>query len=535
MPSDTQPGVVPAAREAALEVMSGLEVTPTSLVSYVSTGRVLVVGPRESAVAAAARIDEPLTAAVLYDGEGMTRREQGRLVFARRRGGFRVDGYLGNFRILPDDPQDEVLAKERFDLVLDLFEEPLRREPLAPPGYYRTEGDAGRLEAILGELPEMVGEFEKPKFFDYDPSICAHARSGIGACTRCLDACPAGAITSLLKEERVEVNPNLCQGGGACASVCPTGAIRYLYPPVTDQLARIRLGLKAYRDAGGTDAVVLLHAATVSPEAAADNLIPVALEELGSGGPELWLATLAYGARALWLYRDPGVPENVAEALEAQRRIVNELLLGLGAAAAVDWVEPGDPRLASGRDEAFMPPLNPAGFAAMGGKRTLLFLAVDHLAERLGTPPEPIELPEGAPFGRLIVDKDKCTLCLGCVAVCPAKALADGGDEPRLLFYEQNCVQCGLCERACPEGAITREARLLPDPQARNRTTVLNEEAVFHCLRCGKPFATRKMIDHITVKLAGHPMFQDAEARRRLQMCDDCRVRDMFEARRSLG
>ena len=55
------------------------------------------------------------------------------------------------------------------------------------------------------------------------------------------------------------------------------------------------------------------------------------------------------------------------------------------------------------------------------------------------------------------------------------------------------------------------------------------------CGACGKPFATRKMLDKVTRKLEGHWMFQTPEARRRLEMCEDCRVRDMFtaEARRS--
>ena len=34
-----------------------------------------------------------------------------------------------------------------------------------PLGYYATFGDAARLDAALAELPQMVGEFEKPKFF----------------------------------------------------------------------------------------------------------------------------------------------------------------------------------------------------------------------------------------------------------------------------------------------------------------------------------------------------------------------------------
>ena len=97
----------------------------------------------------------------------------------------------------------------------------------------------------------------------------------------------------------------------------------------------------------------------------------------------------------------------------------------------------------------------------------------------------------------------------------------DGTEVPMLRFLERNCVQCGLCERTCPEGAISlapsvREAR------------VLHETQPFHCVSCGKPFGTRQVVDAMLGRLAGHSMFSDAAALRRLQMCGDCRVVDMM-------
>jgi ferredoxin len=47
-------------------------------------------------------------------------------------------------------------------------------------------------------------------------------------CTRCLDACPAGAVTSA--GEKVRFDPFLCQGCGTCTAVCPDGAVRYAHP-----------------------------------------------------------------------------------------------------------------------------------------------------------------------------------------------------------------------------------------------------------------------------------------------------------------
>jgi hypothetical protein len=76
---------------------------------------------------------------------------------------------------------------------------------------------------------------------------------------------------------------------------------------------------------------------------------------------------------------------------------------------------------------------------------------------------------------------------------------------------------------------------LLHDQEARERPRILHEEQPVCCVSCGKPFATRSMLDKLSRKLEGHWMFQNEEARRRLQMCEDCRVRDLFTAEARKG
>ena len=143
-------------------------------------------------------------------------------------------------------------------------------------------------------------------------------------------------------------------------------------------------------------------------------------------------------------------------------------------------------------------------------------------------PQEEIELGAGAPYGQVLVDKQTCTLCMACVGACPESALVDGRDQPMLKFIERNCVQCGLCEKTCPENAITLAPRLLLATQAKQEV-MLNEAEPYNCVRCGKPFGTRKMVDNMLGKLTGHSMFAGGGALKRLQMCADCRVVDMME------
>ncbi len=128
----------------------------------------------------------------------------------------------------------------------------------------------------------------------------------------------------------------------------------------------------------------------------------------------------------------------------------------------------------------------------------------------------------------MIVNQERCTLCLSCVGVCPTRALNDNPERPQLGFTEVNCVQCGLCRATCPEDAITLEPRL-NFARAAKEKIVLKEEEPFGCIRCGKPFATQSTIDLLVKKLEGHSMFSEPGRLDIIKMCEDCRVIVQFE------
>lgn len=441
---------------------------------------------------------------------------------------------------------------ERFDLVLDLRAEPAFTQHAPPQGYWHAGSDERRLVEAMLKLRELAGEFEKPKFFHYKPKLCAHSRNERVGCSACIEVCSARAISSqATRGGGVRVEPHLCVGCGACTTVCPSGALAYGYPDAPYQGRRLRTTLTAYREAGGRDAALLLHsegagarlvdelgrAARVDPQVhgVPARVLPLALWHTASVGLDLWLAAKAYGASQVWvLLTDEEAPE-YRSALAEQAALANAILAGLGFAGEhVRLITARDARDLGAFDLALRAPAAqtiraPASFAVQADKRATLDLALDHLIAQAGAVAETIELPRaGAPFGAVVVDPDKCTLCLSCVGACPEGALADNPERLQLRFIERNCVQCALCERTCPEAAIALQPRLwLADGgKARKQPRVLLEAEPFRCVRCGKPFGTLKAIENMALKLAGHPMFQGAAAER-LKMCSDCRIIDI--------
>lgn len=553
---DAAPGPTPASppastpiyedRAAAASEVGKVEVTPTSVVEFSSTGKLLIISERDVALQAAARLPPEFVCTVFTPGPDAPRVDeiQGHAVITG--GQPDVTGWLGEFEVAVRSqeqtvPLSELLpgADPRIDLVLDLGNPACIQTEMPPLGYFSPGRSADGLTDALTELVELRGTFEKPKYFNLDTAICAHGQKGLRGCSRCIAACPTEAIISL--GDSVQVNPNLCQGGGICATTCPTGAITYAMPQAGDLQTHVKRLLTTYHDAGGEGACIVFYdkRSASAIEAMLERhgqLLPVPVEESGSVGMDTWLSCLAYGARAVFVSVGPGTPERIDAELLHQAAVAHAVLEGLGYDRhMMQIVHPHRVEDSSWGVEARLPEAwvdEAASFDALGDKRTALKLALMHLVKQAPRQADEVALPVGAPFGEVRVDPDKCTLCMSCVAVCPASALKAGGELPSLSFREWNCVQCGLCETACPEGAITLSARLLTDHERRNTPRVLHEDQPVYCIVCAKPLATRSMLDSLARKLQGHPMFQSEEALRRLQMCGDCRVRDVMRGGR---
>ena len=551
--SDDAKGSLPKIK--ALLTESTLDAPLATSVSMTSEGSVLVYGDDEIALEIAKQLSSRLnvTCIIKDTKDVMPPRLMDLPVFVGTISS--LSGHLGAFEAIVDKYAPvQVSSRTNFemgqqktdgvklnaDLVVDVStDEALVTAPEKRDGYFHPDiGNPMLVQKALFEITDLVGEFEKPRYIKYDPEICVHARSTQVGCSRCLDVCPTGAITP--GNDEVVINPYICAGCGSCASVCPTGAAKYELPAGNFIYERLKLLLDTYSETGGENAILLVHDTRHGEDMISvmarmgrglpANVLPFAVNEVTQIGFDFMSVALGYGAEKIYILTGPG---NVGETdgllgqVELIEAISSGLSYGENRVSIIDLIDP-DALAEVLYDKFDLPPMAKGDFIAMGGKREIVNLAVNHLHEHAPSPVDLVALPTGAPFGTIEVNTDGCTLCLSCVSACPTGALKDNPDAPQFTFTETNCVQCGLCKTICPESVITLKPRYNFTDEGRS-AKIVKEEDPFECVKCGKPFGVKSSISKMVEQLTGHSMFSDDNALDRIKMCPDCRVVDIFD------
>ncbi|MFK7745194.1 MAG: 4Fe-4S binding protein [Roseobacter sp.] len=538
----TAEGEEPTAKMAALIAESALTLPGEKTVDIISHGTCLVIGGSDAALQAAKDLSDALAVTLLIPAPTDLGAPQGFDVVAARLATAR--GSLGQFNLKLDafqqvvaggrgepawtPPQDGALSE--CDVIVDLSGEPsLFPAPEKRDGYLRADpGSVPAVAKIVFDASQMVGTFEKPLYVRLEEPLCAHSRAEQAACTKCLDICPTGAITSA--GEHVAIDPMICAGCGACSALCPSGAITYDAPPVGTIFSRIHTLASTYRKAGGEAPRLLVHDAAFGEEMISlsarhgrglpGDVIPMAVSALAGFGHAEMMAALASGFAHVSVLL---APKTEAEVLHSEARLT-QAMAGDGKVDILDLADPD--ALSDALYEAKTPAPVAEPILPIGTRRQVTRLA----AKALQPDATVLPLPEAAPYGAVVVDKEACTLCLSCVSLCPSGALGDNPDNPQLRFQEDACLQCGLCSNICPEQAITLEPQLNLTDAAFNQQ-VVHEEEPFACIDCGVLFGVKSTVERITEKLAGnHAMFSSPETIRMIQMCDNCRIQAQYHS-----
>jgi ferredoxin len=86
---------------------------------------------------------------------------------------------------------------------------------------------------------------------------------------------------------------------------------------------------------------------------------------------------------------------------------------------------------------------------------------------------------------------------------------------------------CGECESVCPEKAISLNAEGLRLNAARFQPRIVAKDDAFHCVECGKPFASSRSIQKVIALMT--PLFGgDLLKIKTLSCCADCKPKVML-------
>lgn len=307
---------------------------------------------------------------------------------------------------------------------------------------------------------------------------CAHAHHLHASCARCVEACPAGALSL---RATIDVDQDKCTGCQLCAVACPSGALDARSPALTELKTLIEASA---RRSGG----VSFHCERFDVRRKAAGEAPIQVSCLGRIDEAMLLTAVAAGAETVCFYDGPcaqcAQAAGYERALAAVRQI-NLLLAGFQPSRCLRTLsrplsDMSRREIAASRPGALsrraffsvlrraalpVPVAPPPSFAEETRRwRSLPPASADGANISL-----PMKwrlllasfraLPDvSRPFafaGNIWADiriGEGCNGCHMCAESCPTGALATTGQggEVSLSFTAGHCSSCGLCVDVCP-------------------------------------------------------------------------------------
>ncbi len=340
-------------------------------------------------------------------------------------------------------------------------------------------------------------------------------------CTLCAEACPVDAITFETGADGPRIDPVACIECGACVAACPTGTLQSAH--CADQQW---LGWSG--DAADDPAVTLITVSCAldreAPRRAGTRVEVACLGELG-WFPFAALAVKGLADHVQLVCADTLCPLCPA-ATQAEKRWQR----------IRDLVETSVPEGSSGETAPRTSPDRQANAHLTADSLAWRWLAAIGTLRQMtrSTPAEILRRPADPPLGyRIRVEAtaaETCTLCEGCVNVCPTRTLHVAKDprstQRRLQWDAMRCIGCEACVPACG----THVLRVEPDRSATalwaDEPLTLFEDEVLRCEGCGIPLETAAFVTRIRTTLLDRGFHEEELSH--LCYCQVCKDHELF-------